>query len=566
MDTSVLTREQLEERLVALHRTSLELVQEISPESLMERIAILALEQVNARYAAVGILDEDGKLAKFIPIGMTEGEVRKMPHPPRGKGLIGELMHADHAIRLPEISRHPRSSGFPAHHPPMTSFLGVPIRRGDLQLGQIYLTNKINAPEFTLDDQVVIEMLASYAAVALSNARLVEKLTERETALTRRNETLALLNEMATTLASSVDVDLLLDRVLGQILEYLSLDMGEIFLRQEEGKALKLVLHRGEGMETLWSKTEFKFGEGAVGETANSMQLTLLDLDALRKEAAPNQHMLNPSLLEGNIRQVVCLPLNGPSSVYGVMCVASSHETPFNDLEMQFLSAISFWVGTAVENMRLNIQQRRLAVLEERERIGMDLHDGIIQDIYAVGLTLEHARLLLSDDPGASRQRIDQAISDLNSTIRDIRAYILDLRPRKLHEENLMDGLRRLAAEFRANTLVDVNIQGPQQGEMNIPASAALSLFHITQEALANVAKHAHARHVSLTLWTTPDRVLLEVSDDGKGFDAGKAQLTLGHGLSNMQTRAHNAGGDIEVTSDTGTGTTILVWLPVNNP
>ncbi|HMN62225.1 MAG TPA: histidine kinase, partial [Anaerolinea sp.] len=119
--------------------------------------------------------------------------------------------------------------------------------------------------------------------------------------------------------------------------------------------------------------------------------------------------------------------------------------------------------------MRLNIQQRRLAVLEERERIGMDLHDGIIQDIYAVGLTLEHARLLLSDDPGASRQRIDQAIADLNSTIRDIRAYILDLRPRKLHEENLMDGLRRLAAEFRANTLVDVNIQGPQQAEMNIP-------------------------------------------------------------------------------------------------
>ena len=564
MDTSALTREQLEDRLVALHRTSLELVQDISPESLMERIATLALEQVNARYAAVGILDEDGKLAQFIPIGMTDAEVRKMPHPPRGRGLIGELMHSDHAIRLADIARHPHSSGFPAHHPSMTSFLGVPIHHGDLQLGQIYLTNKINAPEFTLDDQVVIEMLASYAAVALSHARLVQKLTERETTLTRRNETLALLNEMATTLASSVDIDLMLDRILGQIMEYLSLDIGEIFLRQEEGKFLKLVLHRGKDVASLWSQAEFQFGEGTVGQTANSMQPALLDLTALRGDGAHNRKYLNDNVFDSVIRQVACLPLNGPSNVYGVLCIASSRLSSFTDLEMQFLSAISFWVGTAVENMRLNIQQRRLAVLEERERIGMDLHDGIIQDIYAVGLTLEHARMLLEEDVSSARQGIDQSIADLNSTIRDIRAYILDLRPRKLHEENLMDGMRRLAAEFRANTLVDVNILGPQPGELDIPASAALALFHITQEALANVAKHAHARHVNLSLWTTPERVLLEISDDGRGFDAARAQLTLGHGLANMQTRAHNAGGDIEVTSEAETGTTILVWLPLN--
>jgi two-component system sensor histidine kinase DevS len=155
MDTSALTREQLEDRLVALHQASLELVQDISPESLMERIANLALEQVNARFAAVGILDEDGKLAKFIPVGMGAGEIRRIAHPPVGQGLIGELMHAQEAIRLADIATHPHSTGFPSHHPAMVSFLGVPIRRGDVQLGQIYLTNKINAPEFTLDDQVV---------------------------------------------------------------------------------------------------------------------------------------------------------------------------------------------------------------------------------------------------------------------------------------------------------------------------------------------------------------------------------------------------------------------------
>lgn len=563
MDTGALTREQLEERLAALHRASLELVQEISPESLMERIATLALEQVGAQYAAVGLLDEQGGLYKFIPIGMSPDEVRRMPHPPRGKGLIGALMNGENAIRLADLSQDPRSSGFPPHHPPMTSFLGVPIRRGDEQLGQIYLTNKTTAAEFTADDQVVIEMLASYAAVALFNARLVQRLTEREATLTRRNENLALLNDMASTLASSPEIDLMIERALTQIMEYLQLDAGEIFLRQEGSKHLMLTLHRSETTERLWVKKEFAIGEGVVGLTAASGQPQVLDLNVLRESTVRGGHYLMENVLESSLQQVACMPLNGTSGAFGVLCMASSHTAPLDELEMQFLSAISFWVGTAIENMRLNTQQRRLAVLEERERIGMDLHDGVIQDIYAVGLTLEHARLLLNDDLGAARQRIEQSIADLNSTIRDIRAYILDLRPRKLHEENLMDGLRRLAAEFRANTLVEVSVQGPPQDAVKISAPAALVLFHICQEALANVAKHAQARHVSVSLWVAGDRALLEVSDDGRGYDASKVQLTLGHGLSNMQTRAQNAGGEVEMTSEPGAGTTILVWVPV---
>jgi signal transduction histidine kinase len=563
MDTSALTREQLEERLVALHTASLELVQEISPEILMERIATLACEQVSAQYAAVGILDEQGKLLKFIPIGMSEEEVRRIEHPPVGIGLIGELMHGHEVIRIPVIADHPRSSGFPRNHPKMTSFLGVPIRMGEAQLGQIYLTNKKDAPEFSRDDQVVIEMLASYAAAALTTSRLVQKLTNRENELTRRNENLGLLNQLASTLASSVDIDMILDRVLTQVTEFLKLDVGEIFLRQDEGNYMQMVLHRGSAVERLWSQVKFRIGEGTVGVTASNGQPSLIDLGSKNAELFKNGHYLSEEVLRGDLNQVACFPLNGRSGIFGVLCVASSHAVPLDELEIQFLTAISFWVGTAIENSRLNVQQRRLAVLEERERIGMDLHDGIIQDIYAVGLTLEHARLLLGDDPAAARQRIDQAITDLNSTIRDIRAYILDLRPRKLHEENLINGLRRLAAEFHANTLVEVNLQGSSQDAATLPEMPALALFHICQEALANIGKHAHARHVSIAFWTTNDRALLEVSDDGRGFDPSNAQLTLGHGLANMQTRAHNAGGDIEVTSEPGAGTTILVWVPI---
>ena len=565
MDTSALTREQLEDRLAALHLASLELVRDISPESLMERIATLACEQVSAGYAAVGILDEQGRLEKFIPVGMSESQIALMPHPPLGRGLIGELMRSHAPIRLPVIAHHPRSVGFPLNHPAMTSFLGVPIRHGDQTLGQIYLTNKLNALEFTLDDQAVIEMLASYAAVALSNARLVEKLTEREDALTRRTENLALLNDLASTLASSIDIDLILDKALAQVMDYLSLDVGEVFLRQEDGKYLQMVLHRGKALERLWSQNQFQFGEGPLGKTALSGQPTLIDLDAYHRDANANKVIFNPEVFDGRLNQVACFPLNGRSGVFGVLTVASSHTQPLDEMGIQFLSSIGFWVGTAIENARLNIQQRRLAVLEERERIGMDLHDGIIQDIYAVGLTLEHARLLLTEDIPAARTRIEQAVNDLNSTIRDIRAYILDLHPRKLHEENLMDGMRRLVAEFRANTLVDVVLKGPPEDRLFLPEGIALVLFHICQEALANAAKHAHARHVAVTVWTTSERALLEVSDDGRGFDMSQVQQTLGHGLSNIQTRAVNAGGEVEITSEPGSGTTLLVWVPIPN-
>lgn len=560
METSLLTREQLLDRLAALHRASLELVSDISIDSLIERIAHLAREQVGARYAAVGILDEEGRLARFIPVGMSPEEIARMAHPPRGHGLIGALMHGSESIRIAHIAEDSRSAGFPPHHPPMDSFLGVPIRHADQNLGQIYLTDKMDAPEFTADDQAVIEMLAAYAGAALANARLLQKITQREAELTRRNENLALLNEMASTLATSSDVRQILDKALEQLMEYLDLKVGEIYLREDDSAYLNLCIHQGNTLPRLWLSTSFRLGEGIVGKTALAQNPQLIDLTSLQN--IEERDAFTPELLESDIRYLACFPLQGRSGTLGVLCAGINHVLSFDELEMQFLSAISFWLSTALENTHLSLQQRRLAVLEERERIGMDLHDGIIQDIYAVGLTLEHARLLMNDDPEAAKQRIDQAISDLNNTIRDIRAYILDLRPRKLHEENLMDGLRRLVAEFRANTQVEIQLQAIPNENINLPQSAALALFHICQEALANIAKHAHARHVSVTLWTSNQRTLLEINDDGMGFDVSKTRQVIGHGLANMQTRAHQAGGEIEISSEPGKGTTILVWVP----
>jgi two-component system, NarL family, sensor histidine kinase DevS len=559
MNPTTLTREQLEERLAGLHRASLDLIQDSSLDSLLERIASIARKEAGAQYAAVGVLDEKGGLEKFIPIGMSDAEIKKMVHPPVGKGLIGVLMRGEGPVRIPNMADDPRSSGFPQHHPLMTSFLGVPIGAAGLQLGQIYLTNKIGADEFSPEDQQVIETLAAYAAIAISNVRLYQELTRRDQVLTQRSENLALLNDLASTLASSSDVDQILDKALTQMMEYLHLELGEIFLREDESKVLKLVLHRSDVIGSLWVRKEFHIGEGMVGQVAKAGQPKLFDLTTTPGDG------LDPAVKESCFNQIACFPLPGRSGVIGVLVIANCHPGPLTEQEIQLLSSIGSWVGMAVENVHLSQQQRRLAVLEERERIGMDLHDGIIQSIYAVGLTLDHARLLMAEDPEAARQRILQATTDLNSTIRDIRTYILDLRPRQLYNESLMQGVQRLVSEFRANTLVDVNLQGPADNLAGLADAQAIALFHICQEALANIAKHGRARHVEVSLWKTADRVLLEVSDDGRGFDASQIKLTLGHGLANMQTRVHNVGGEVEISSEPGKGAAVLAWVPFSN-
>jgi two-component system sensor histidine kinase DevS len=377
----LLTREQLQERLIALHKASLELVKDVSLDHLLERIAKVACEQADARYAALGVLDEEGKLVKFISVGMTDDEIKLIAHPPVGKGLIGELMDTEVPLRVPVIQEHPRSSGFPVYHPKMVSFLGVPIRATNQQLGQIYLTEKIGASEFTADDEKIIQMLAAYAAAAIQNARLHE-----------------------------------------------------------------------------------------------------------------NTH--------------------------------------------------------------------RLAVLEERERIGMDLHDGIIQAIYGVGLSLESALHSFEDDPQDAKRRVQRSIESLNQAIRDLRGYILDLRPRQMGNEGLMSGLKRLITEFRANTLANVQLAANENELKDLPQAHSMVLFHISQEALANIAKHAKAKQVDISLWSSDERVLMEIHDNGKGFEMEKMNASIGHGLANMQTRVRAVGGDVDISSVVDEGTTVLAWVP----
>jgi len=377
----LLTREQLQERLIALHKASLELMNDVALDHLLYRIAQTACEQSGAQYAALGVFGENGELQQFITVGLTDDEVRRIDHPPVGKGLLGALRDVEDPLRVAVIQDHPSSVGFPAGHPKMTSFLGVPIRAGERQLGQIYLTNKNDAVEFTADDEKIIQMLSAYAFAAIQNARV--------------------------------------------------------------------------------------------------------------------------------------------------------HE-----------------------------DSRRLAVLEERNRIGMDLHDGIIQSIYGVGLSLESVMHAMNDHPQAAKELLKRSMDGLNHVIRDIRSYILDLRPRKMGDDGLISGIKRLLAEFKANTLVEVSLTHGESALNDLQEAQALALFHICQEALANIAKHARAKKVYISLWSTEYRTLMEINDDGNGFDMEQMNLNIGHGLANMHTRAHSVGGDVDVSSVLNEGSTILVWVP----
>jgi two-component system, NarL family, sensor histidine kinase DevS len=552
----LLTREQLQERLFALHRASLELVKDISLETLLERIASTACEQAGARYAALGVLDDEGKLKQFISVGMTDDQVKRIAHPPVGRGLIGELMDTHVPLRLPVIQEHPKSVGFPKNHPAMVSFLGVPIRTSDKQLGQIYLTEKIDAKEFTSDDEMIIQMFSGFAATAITNARLIEQMKEHDLTLTRRNVDMGLLNGIASTLTSSLELDEILNKTLGLVMTYMKVEAGEIFLLEEDKNTLRMVLHRGQAAEAFWARNRFSVGDGYPGMVAKTRQ------PLISRNLASDANFRRDAVVNAGFQQIACIPLMSGENLMGVLSIATRVVEPFEERSVQMLTAVGTWAGLAIENARLHTDARRLAVLEERDRIGMDLHDGIIQSIYGLGLALESAYHALDEDPQDAKERLQRTMNGLNQVIRDIRSYILDLRPRKMGDEGLIPGLKRLVTEFRANTLAEVSFMGSEVDVSGLPESHAMVLFHICQEALANVAKHARAKNVQVALWSTDDRVLMEVNDDGQGFDMEKMNKSIGHGLANMQTRAHAAGGDVDISSTLNEGSTVLVWVP----
>ncbi|MBN2046304.1 MAG: GAF domain-containing protein [Anaerolineaceae bacterium] len=551
----------LVDRLAILHQLSLDLMQENDPDELLKRIANFACDQVGACYAIVAVQNDTGKIEQCVSTHQQDC----VPYPDHSSARqceeLARLLNQDNrTVRIDDIRGQDQCPNCQSFFQLPTPFMGIPLHHGAERLGGVYLLGRQHGVYFSDDDKQVLEMLASYASIGIVNARLNTKLVQHDHLLTQRNESLSLLTHLASTLAEFSNPNEVLDQALAQVMEYLHLAVGEIYLRQEEGWLLKLIAHHGPTKEPIWGRKYIRYGDGPVGMTARTSRPQFVEMPG---SVCSNEYFAETC--EACNLQLGCFPLGGQHDVLGVLCVGTCHYRPLDTNERDFLMAISAWLGTMLENQQLSQQRQRLAVLEERERIGMDLHDGVIQSIYAVGLTLEHIRLLMRDDPVKARETIDQAIRDLNSTIRDIRVYILDLRPRQLHDEDLTSGIQRLVTEFRANALVNVRYQGPKEGAPELSQTQAIAMFHICQESLANVAKHARATQVNISVWKTSDRLLMEIHDDGRGFQIDDAKFTLGHGLSNMKTRANNVGGEVEITSARGQGANILAWVPIDH-
>ena len=348
-------------------------------EQVLQLIVDRVRELVSAQYAALGIVAEQGIITRFITSGITIEQRRAIGDLPRGRGLLGLIIRENRSYRIPKISAHAESHGFPANHPAMDSFLGVPVTVKGVVVGRLYLTNKQGAAEFGADDQALVETFALHAGIAIENARL--------------------------------------------------------------------------------------------------------------------------------------------------------HE-----------------------------QVQRLAVVDERDRISRDLHDSVIQMIYAVTLTLDDVPDLVREASAEAATRVDRAIDALHDVIRDIRHFIFGLQPLLLESGSLVDGLNTLADEMGRNTTTEVQVMGEEPPDL--PLAIVADLLAIAREALANVARHAEARHTTLALSSADDAIRLEIADDGRGLGAD-ADLPRGHhGLANMRTRAEGLGGTLDIESGAGGGTRIIVVIP----
>ncbi len=346
-----------------------------------------------------------------------------------------------------------------------------------------------------------------------------------------------------------------LREVIPSIMDLLDLDACEVYLGEKGKKNLNIVFHAGR-MRSIW--------EAQAAQDESSLLVSQYLKREMRVINLPNSRVkeLNVELREKAIGQLLCLPIYSETELFGIACFAHTRRNLLTDRELNLLQAMIASMAEMVAYEISNQQARVQIITEERERIGMDLHDGIIQSLYGIGLSLENARMSQAQGKSNGVQQIEKALEALQSAIADIRAYILDLRPRQLRHANMVEGMRSLIREFRANTMVDVTMEAEEKDVEGMARPQIDALYHIFQEALSNTAKHAKATRVMVRLWRQGERVMLKVSDDGAGFDTPRPGARIGHGLTNMQARAETAGGGMEVISIRKQGTTLLAWVP----
>lgn len=544
----------------ALHRISLELVRETSLEAVLDRTASVARRLTGARHAVAAILDEKGDLDRFVYSFSDPDDAEKYSVPGLWWNLIERLCAESVPVLTAAMKQDPRFSGLRGISTQLNCVLGVPLLVKGKPIGTVVLAEKAGGGEFLREEQQGIEILASFASVAITNARACSRITDNERELSQRNQELAIFNDVAIAANTTLELEGILATTLDRMMLHYQAISGQIFLVEEETGDARMAMQRGDFKAFYWEKDAFTLGAGLVGRASASKELTVV------VDPAAEPGFDDEAFRANGLRMMIGIPLNSKGRVLGVMILSSKELMDFTERQKALLEAVGLSVGTAVENGLLHRKAQRLAVMEERERIGMDLHDGIIQSIYAVGLSLEEGLMELAATNPEARSKLERAIAGLNAVIRDIREYITDLRPKRFIFDNLAVGLDMLIREFCVNTPISAESELSEEAGRWLAPAAADALFHITQEALANVARHAHASRLKVSLAQVGDRVVLEVADNGHGFEPSQ-KVTVGtHGLANMEERARAVSGTMHIASVPGKGTSVQVSIPRIRP
>ena len=536
-----------QDRLRGLLDAVVAIASDLSIDSVLQRIVAVATQLAGAQYGALGVLQvgTERRLSAFITEGIDEPVRSRIGPPPAGHGLLGAIIDDPRPLRLPSIGDDARSYGFPPHHPPMGTFLGVPIRIRDKVFGNLYLTEKRGGGEFTEEDEEIVVALAAAAGVVIENARLYD-----ETA--RRQRWLEAGADVTARLLGPVDEKQAQDIVAEKAREAAGADVCTLMLRSSPGR---LRIEAIAGAESPNLGREVEVAGTLIGDAEVAAEAVVVE--DLSTEPRWGDLGLAPGPSYPRLGPVVLLPMRSGGGVSGVLLLGwdETNAVLFRELDVRLPAAFAEQSALALQVARSREDRARLAVLVDRDRIGRDLHDVVIQRLFAVGLSLQAVVGQPGDDE--TSRRVGAAVDDLDATIRDIRRTIFELQT------------PRDSADLRAQLASTVEEVAPALGfeptlstygpvDTLVPPDVRPHLVAVLREALTNVARHAEASSVQVHV-DVADDVTLTVRDDGIGYvDTGRSS-----GLSNLADRARELDGAFLIRPATAGGTVLTWQVPI---
>jgi signal transduction histidine kinase len=535
------------DRLHALIEATVAVGSELDLQKLLHRIVEVAVSLVDARYGALGVIGEGGRLAQFLTVGVDDETYAAIGDLPRGSGILGLLVREPSPLRLADLSSHPASVGFPPNHPPMRSFLGVPIRARHEVFGNLYLTEKQGGRPFDEDDERVLVALATAAGVAIENARLYEEARRRERSLTARNL-------VTTALLSGSDPVEALAVVAAQAREITDSALAVVAL-PHDGDGLLVEVADGAGSAKLRGLV-LPLDGSLSGEAFRTGRLVV-------RATLPADDPL-ARRLAGRLRvgPVVAVPLRTAEASRGVFKVMRPAGTaPFDEAAQLMLEGFAGQASIALELASRRREAEQLLVYADRDRIARDLHDLVIQRLFASGMQLESALRLITDTRAA--ERVGRVIGDLDETIRDIRATIYALQKPRPDEAPGPRARLLGVAESAGQALGSppaVHFDGPI--DTQVATDVGEALVTVLGEALSNVVRHAKAGRVDVSVAARNGEVRLEVRDDGVGLPEGGRRS----GLANLERRATELGGSFQASAASQGGTRLVWRAPLHQP